>query len=164
MLRPATPADIPLIRSLADRIWWAHYPDLIGPGQVRYMLELMYSTSALERQMQEEAQQFWIIQPEGEPLGYLAVSQRGPGSYFLHKFYLDTSQQRQGIGSRAFRALLDLYPDIHELRLTVNRRNIRSINFYFKIGFSIESCVDIPIGEGYVMDDFQMLWKAAAGG
>lgn len=164
MLRPATPDDIPLIRTLADRIWWAHYPALIGTGQVAYMLAQMYSAEALERQMRDEGQQFWIVQPGPQPLGYLAVSGRGPGSYFLNKFYLDTTQQRQGIGGQAFRALLEQYPDLRELRLTVNRRNIKSINFYFKIGFSIETCVDIPIGEGFVMDDFQMLWKKPAAG
>ena len=68
-------------------------------------------------------------------------------------------QRGRGLGAAVFGALLDQYPDALEIRLTVNRQNYKSINFYFKIGFIIESCLDIPIGEGYVMNDFQMLWR-----
>ncbi len=52
-LSPATPSDIPLIRTLAQRIWWAHYPEIIGAEQVEYMLGLNYSAEALQRQMDE---------------------------------------------------------------------------------------------------------------
>jgi RimJ/RimL family protein N-acetyltransferase len=155
----AAPTDIPAIRELAHRIWWAHYPSIIGEAQVTYMLDLMYSEATLRRQIVEEGQDFWLPLLEGRPAGFLAVSRRGEGDYFLHKFYLDNERRGLGLGSRAFRLLLDCYPDLRELRLTVNRRNFTSINFYFKMGFIIEKCVDIPIGEGYVMEDFQMVWK-----
>jgi hypothetical protein len=45
------------------------------------------------------------------------------------------------------------------MRLTVNRQNYKSINFYFKIGFRIEKCADFPIGNGFVMNDFVMVWR-----
>ena len=41
-------------------------------------------------------------------------------------------------------------------KLTVNRQNFKSINFYFKNGFTIESVADFDIGNGYVMNDFIM--------
>lgn len=159
MLKLAAPTDIPTIRELAHSIWWAHYPDLIGAEQVEYMLGLMYSEEALERQMNREGQHFWLLQPADMPIGFAAFSRQGEGQYFLHKFYLEGAEQGQGVGSRAFQALLQQYPDLVELRLTVNRKNFKSINFYFKNGFRIETCVDIPIGQGFVMTDFQMLWK-----
>jgi ribosomal protein S18 acetylase RimI-like enzyme len=46
------------------------------------------------------------------------------------------------------------------IRLTVNRQNFKSINFYFKLGFKIEKVADFDIGNGYFMNDFVMLWKA----
>ena len=157
-LRPATEADLPYIEASAHRIWRAHYTDLIGAAQVDYMLQLLYTPDSLRRQM-AEGQQFWIVEDEGAARGYLSVSDKGEGAYFLHKFYLDNQQRGKGIGTQAFAALLETYPDLKELRLTVNRQNFKSINFYFKIGFTIEQCVDIPIGEGFVMDDFQMVYK-----
>lgn len=158
-LRLATPADIPLIRALADKIWWAHYPSIISDAQIAYMLDMMYSETELARQM-TEGQTFRLVLADGQPLGFVAVSQLAEGSFFLHKFYLDTAQHGRGTGSEAFRQLLAALPaDLREMRLRVNRRNFKSVNFYFKVGFVIEFCVDTPFGPDYVMDDFQMLWK-----
>lgn len=159
-LAAATENDAPLISALAGRIWRMHYPDIIGAEQVEYMLALLYSPEALVRQMQE-GQRFFLPQADGDILGYLAVSEKEPGKYFLHKFYVDNGKRGGGLGSILFKRLLAMFPDLTELRLTVNRMNYRSINFYYKVGFIIESCVQIPIGGGFVMDDFQMLYKPA---
>ena len=159
MLRPATLSDIPIIRELAHRIWWAHYPGIITDAQIEYMLGLMYNAAALERQMMEEGQQFWLAEANGMAIGYLSIGLQGDGAYFLHKIYLDNTHRGKGFGAQAFQMLLDQYPDLMELRLTVNRQNFRSVNFYFKVGFTIEKCIDTPSGRGFVMDDFQMLWR-----
>jgi len=157
-LRLAVPDDIPAIRDLAQRIWWAHYPEIIGAAQVEYMLDLNYSAEALERQMQE-GQAFLLVQADDAVAGFIAVSEKGQGQYFIHKFYLDNGLRGRGLGAAAFSALLDLLPEALEIRLTVNRQNFKSINFYFKTGFVIEHCLDIDIGSGFVMNDFQMLWR-----
>jgi RimJ/RimL family protein N-acetyltransferase len=155
-LRRATEADIPLIRQMAERIWWEHYPSIISEDQIAYMLELMYNDQALLLQMKEEGQEFWLPEKNGQALGFLAVSRKEGGDYFLHKFYLDTRER--GLGTIVFELLLARYPDLHTLRLRVNRRNFKSVNFYFKVGFRIEYCIDTPFGGGYVMDDFQMIY------
>ena len=160
-LQQATPGDIPTIGALAHRIWWAHYPAVIGEVQVRYMLGLMYSHEALQEQM-EKGHIFWLVMDGGETIGYLALSNQGEGRFFLHKFYIDNEQRGRGIGRQVFQELLAHYEGLRALHLTVNRQNYKSINFYFRIGFTIECCVDIPIGEGYVMNDFQMLYVPRA--
>lgn len=159
-LEQATPGHIPLIRDLAQRIWRVHYPPIIGKEQVEYMLDRNYSLEALQRQIEAEGQIFWLVMEHGTVAGFIAVSDKGEGRYFIHKFYLDNEKRGRGIGKRVFDVLLAHYPACREFRLTVNRQNYKSINFYFRIGFSIEHCIDIPIGEGYVMNDFQMVFKA----
>ena len=156
-LQQATPGDIPRISTLAQRIWRVHYPAIIGEKQVEFMLNLIYSHEALQRQI-EEGQVFYLVMQNDEAIGFVAVSDQKEGRYFLNKFYLDNEKRGRGLGKIVFELLLARYPALRELRLTVNRQNFKSINFYFKIGFIIEKCVDIPIGEGYVMDDFQMLY------
>jgi len=42
------------------------------------------------------------------------------------------------------------------ISLTVNRRNIKAINFYFKAGYVIRSAVDLAIGRGFTLNDFIM--------
>ena len=157
----ATPTDIPAIQALAQRIWRAHYPDIIGVVQTEYMLGKFYDNDSLRQQM-AEGQQFWLVQDPAAsdgPLGFLAVSDKGEGRFFLHKFYLDNERRGRGLGKTVFELLLARCPGLQEMRLTVNRQNFKSINFYFKIGFVIEQCVDIAIGEGYEMNDFQMRFK-----
>ena len=53
----------------------------------------------------------------------------------------------------------EVVASIEKLRLTVNRQNFKSINFYFKNGFKIDHVEDFDIGNGYVMNDFVMLWE-----
>lgn len=160
-LASATPDDIPAVQALAHRIWWAHYPPIIGEAQTAYMLERMYSAEALRRQMTKEGAQFWLvyIAQSDTPIGFVAISQQAAGQYFIHKFYLEAEQQGKGLGAETFEQLLEKYPDAREVRLTVNRQNYKSINFYFKMGFRIERCADFDIGDGFFMNDFVMCWK-----
>lgn len=157
-IRKATKADIPAIRQLAERIWWEHYPSIISEAQIEHMLRQLYSDAALQQQMEEEHQEFWLPESSEQAFGFMAISKKGEGDYFLHKFYLDTREK--GLGTILFELLLARYPDLRTLRLRVNRRNFKSVNFYFKVGFRIEYCIDTPFGEGYVMDDFQMIYPS----
>ncbi|MDN4165796.1 GNAT family N-acetyltransferase [Cytophagales bacterium LB-30] len=159
-LRSASQADIPQIHALAVRIWNAHYPAIIGQQQVDYMLGKMYSPAALAQQM-EEGQTFYLVIEDDQAIGYVAINAQGEKAYFLNKFYVDSQKQSKGIGSRVLQMLLAQYPNWETLRLTVNRQNYTAINFYFKNGFVIEKVIDMPIGEGYVMDDFQMIKRKA---
>lgn len=156
-LQQATPGDIPRISALAQRIWRAHYRAIIGEKQVEYMLGLNYSFASLQQQI-EEGQMFYLVMQYDEAIGFLSVSSQGEGRFFLHKFYLDNEKRGRGLGKIVFELLLARCPDLCQLRLTVNRQNFKSVNFYFKTGFVIEKCVDTPIGDGFVMNDFQMLY------
>jgi hypothetical protein len=78
--------------------------------------------------------------------------------WFLNKFYIDQTLSAKGMGSRAFHLLMDkLQPS--KVTLTVNRKNYKSINFYFKNDFMIHEVKDFDIGNGYFMEDFVMVWQ-----
>lgn len=157
-LRLANPADIPQIAALAHTIWHQHYIPVIGQAQVNYMLGLMYSDAALREQMEQKDQQFYLVEEAGETPGFVSVSHEADRHVFIHKFYLDQQKAGKGLGSRVFAMLLELLQP-EQVRLTVNRQNFKSINFYFKNGFVIERVADFDIGNGYVMNDFVMIWK-----
>ena len=155
-LRLATESDIPLVSELARRIWLDYYPAIVSVEQIEFMLERMYSTDALSEQMRN-GQIFYLPQTAQGTVGYLSVSETDPGSYFMHKFYIDNGLRGKGIGQEVLQLLKNILPAMQVLRPNVNRRNYQSINFYFKAGFIIESCMDIPIGNGYEMNDFRMV-------
>jgi len=148
---------LPQIAELANKIWNVHYPPIVGQAQVDYMLSKFYALPALEQQILE-GQQFYFITQNDEKCGFIALTQKEDNHIFINKFYIDNSLQGKGIGKLVFENLKTLYPN-SQFTLTVNRQNHTAINFYFKIGFTIKEVADFDIGNGYVMNDFVMIWK-----
>lgn len=157
-LVPATQNDFNQIEALAKDIWPKHYTPIIGAGQVNYMLNKLYSSSALKKQT-EEGQVFHLVVNDNDPVGFISVSHKSVADYFLHKFYLLQEKQNKGLGSVVFKKIFEELYSPESIRLTVNRQNFKAINFYFKLGFRIEKVEDFDIGNGYFMNDFVMLWK-----
>lgn len=157
-LHKAQAQDIPLIASMASKIWKAYYPAIITHEQIDYMLDKFYSVTSMEEQM-NGGQDFYLIKKVEDVVGYLSVTKQNEGDYFLNKFYIDLDEHRKNIGETSFLLLLDLLPDLYTIRLTVNRSNFKSINFYFKLGFIIEEVKDFDIGNNYFMNDFIMIYK-----
>lgn len=159
-LREAKTEDIPAIAKLAETIWHQHYTSIIGTDQINYMLGMMYSYESLTEQMTQKNHVFYLIYENERCIGFISISkmENATHSYFIHKYYLLQELAGKGTGTAAFIELLkELKPE--ELRLTVNRQNFKSINFYFKNGFKIEQVADFDIGNGYVMNDFVMVWR-----
>lgn len=157
-LRPAAIHDIPKISHLAEIIWNQHYRSIIGEDQILYMLGRMYSKESLKEQMEEKQHLFFFIEDEKETLGFLSAHRVEGHRWFLNKFYILQEKAGKGIGSMAFDLLCQRLGAQH-ITLTVNRQNFKSINFYFKKGFTIDHVADFDIGNGYVMNDFVMVWK-----
>lgn len=155
-LKLAAPTDIPIIYQLAEKIWYDHYSSIITTEQIEYMLDKFYSPEALEKLM-KNGQMFYLIQDENEnSIGYLAVTETQTGHWFMNKFYIATESQGKGIGAEILNQWENLTQP-KELSLQVNRKNYKSINFYFKTGFVIKEVADFDIGNGFSMDDFIMV-------
>lgn len=151
--------DIPLIAQLANVIWNQHYPDIISREQISYMLNMMYSDASLAEQMNSKQHRFFLIEDAGKAIGFISVHREQNDDWFLNKFYINQQVAAKGLGGKAFEALKHTIAP-NKLTLTVNRQNFKSINFYFKNGFKIERVADFDIGNGYVMNDFVMVWNA----
>lgn len=150
--------DISELSVLASKIWNTHYPSIIGQKQVDYMLEKMYSIKSLKDQIHKKNNKFISASKDDKMVGFISYSKEDEENFFIHKLYVNTDIHNRGIG----RALYDyVFKDknLKTIRLTVNRQNVKAINFYFKMGFIIEKIIDIDIGDGFVMDDFVMVYR-----
>jgi ribosomal protein S18 acetylase RimI-like enzyme len=158
--RIATTADCPLVRSLAERVWAPTYAHLMGPEQLDYMFEMMYSVENLARAMTEGGQRFLIFSHEGAHVGYIAYETLPDHHFYLQKIYLLPSGQGTGMGRAMLDALLGhlrgLDPAARRLGLNVNRHNVRAVCFYLRNGFEVVSRRDKAIGRGYFMNDYVM--------
>lgn len=161
-IRKAELTDLAAIEALAVKVWNIHYPSVITQDQIDFMLEMMYSQKSLKIQIEEKKHEFYLAQEADRLLGFISIEleNENKGSYFLQKFYIDTEIQNQGLGKFMFAYLTDLIRARNGkvIRLNVNRKNYKPINFYFKSGFKIELVKDVQIGNGYEMNDFQMVF------
>ncbi len=154
--RPATSLDISTINFLAQKIWRIHYSNIISAEQIEFMLLNRYSSRAIEEGM-KSGEKYFLAFRESEAVAYASIEQKN-NFYYLHKFYLDVSKHRTGIGKQFFHYLLSQIDASKPIRLQVNRTNYKAINFYFKVGFVIEQVGDFDIGGGYFMNDFVMTY------
>ena len=154
IFRKASIADILLISQLAEKIWREHYPSIISVEQINYMLQSRYSHEAIEEGMKGE-EKYFLAYADEQPVAYASIEWKD-GFYYLHKFYNDVSNHRKGIGKQFFDYLLTQIDSSKPIKLQVNRQNFKAVNFYFKVGFVIESIGDFHIGGGYYMNDFVM--------
>jgi GNAT superfamily N-acetyltransferase len=152
--REANSTDVPVIAQLAGKIWHEHYPSIISVQQIDFMLQNRYSATVVLEQMQH-GERYFIAFAGSEPVAYASVEWKG-SYYYLHKFYIDVCKHRQGIGTLFFNYLLQQVDSNKPIKLQVNRKNIKAINFYFRMGFVIEAVGDFDIGGGYYMNDFIM--------
>ena len=155
-LKLAVLSDIPTIYTLAEKIWYDHYSSIVSVEQIKYMLNKFYSPDALERSMNEGQMIYLINDEKNNSIGYLAVTETQAGQWFMNKFYIQTQLQGKGIGVDVLKQW-EYLAKPKEVSLQVNRKNFKSINFYFKSGFIIKEVADFDIGNGYSMDDFVMV-------
>ncbi len=155
-IKTAAPADIPLIRTLCLQVWPQTYAAILTPAQIDYMLELMYSETALASQMDGGAT-FLLLYEANEPVGYAAFEEQAAGIFKLQKLYVLPAGQGKGRGRYLLEYIVDACKKRggRSLELQVNRNN-RARFFYEKLGFTVQREADFPIGNGYLMEDYVM--------
>ena len=159
-IKKATTTEIPLIQQLSREIWNKVYPTIISQKQIDFMLDMMYSEDALQKQMKEMSHHFILLYFDGIPVGFASYSIKSfqePEVIRLNKLYLQPEYHGKGLG----RAIMDYIIQQAKLlagsllELNVNKYN-PSVAFYKRQGFSIASETLLDIGNGYIMDDYIM--------
>jgi len=156
-IRPATAADIPLLRELAQRIWRECYPGIITAEQIEFMLGWMYAAEKIAEELRDGIA--WeIVEDTGAAIGFLSFSREDDGRVKLHKMYVLPERQRRGTGQRLLAHVCETARTLgaREVWMQVNKRNTRAIAAYLKAGFRIQSEAVFEIGGGFVMDDYLM--------
>ncbi len=143
---------------LAYHIWNQHYPAIIGQGQVDYMLDRFQSFPVIQEQIRQ-GYLYYLIQTGGNIAGYTAlVSRPDRHSLQISKLYLLADWRGRGLARYVVATAFDMARGLglDRLYLTVNKYNHASIAAYQKIGFAITGELVADIGNGFVMDDFEM--------
>lgn len=156
-IQRATEDHIFAIQSLSDVIWPHTFGEILTKDQIAYMMDMMYSTESLEKQMYELNHQYLLVEEDGEYLGYLSyeLNYKGRKTTKIHKIYVLPSIQGRGIGRFFINAVEEIAKenDNNTLSLNVNRYN-KALDFYKRLGFEIVGVEDIDIGNGFLMEDY----------
>jgi ribosomal protein S18 acetylase RimI-like enzyme len=160
---PCVPADLPVVSRLAHAIWWAHYPGILTSGQIEYMLARGYSDDALRVFLDTPDAGLALARTPDEPAGFVAWYPIDAVTTKLDKLYVQPERHGQGIGRRliAHVEAAARAAGRTDLVLNVNKHNAKAIDAYRRAGFAVRESVVVPIGNGYVMDDY-VLGKALA--
>lgn len=156
-IQPCDSSHISDIQTLALAIWPFTFQHILSAEQIHYMMDMMYSTAALTSQMDEQQHKYLLLQADDQPLGYLSYQSNYHQQPItkIHKIYLLPSAQGKGLGRHFFESVTAIARSNGDLKLSLNvNRNNTALGFYQKIGFSIVGQEDIPIGNGYLMEDY----------
>ena len=153
-----TADDIDTLIPLAYRIWHAHYPGIITPEQIDYMLERGYTRPVILDEINNQGVIWLAIKSGDTMIGFAALGPYAPQSMKLHKLYLLPEYHGAGIGARALAEVERIARDnaASTLVLNVNKHNSRAIHAYERAGWQVAEEVVADIGNGFVMDDFVM--------
>jgi len=156
---PATEKHLAVITELACVIWRAHYPGIISPEQIEFMLARMYALETLREEIRARNIRYDCLFVGEEFTGFASY---GPteksGAFKLHKLYLLPSCHGRGLGSLLLRHCESEARRLgaRRMMLAVNKRNTKAIAAYQRNGYTVAESVCVDIGGGFVMDDFVM--------
>ena len=155
----STSAEIEQVATLARYIWTEHYVPIIGSTQVEYMLDRFQSAAAIKQQINDGHEYFLIrVTPDDAVVGYMdVVTQPDASKLFLSKLYVSVGARGNGLGRQLFdhARTLARQRNLATLWLTVNKFN-PSLQTYLRWGMVNTGSIVKDIGNGFVMDDYQL--------
>lgn len=146
------------LRSLTRKIWRQHFPGIITPEQIEYMLRKFYGLWSIYKKLWR-GEIFYLIRAGKDYVGYFSYTlEPDLQSAQLNKFFLLNDLRGQGIARAAFAHMMHVSKNAGATKmwLAINRKNKDSIAAWEHLGFKIVREEAFNIGNGFVMDDYIM--------
>ncbi len=152
--------DMKKLAGMADEIWKEHYISINALDCIEYMLEKFQSLEAIKNQIENLNYEYYFVTYKDKIVGYTGIQPQGK-ELFLSKLYILQQYRGLSLGRKCFEFIRQQAVDKHlqGIRLTVNKKNFGSIEFYKHLGFKIVESVVTDIGNNYVMDDYIMYYE-----
>lgn len=136
-VRTASERDVEAIRELLAETWHATYDDIYGVEKVNGIVASWHSAAAIKASIGKRDGEF-LVADDGRMLGGIGFAAMSPSltkTAILHQLYVHPTCQKLGIGRDIFAELETCFPDAEIMRLEVEPKNQRAINFYGRLGF-----------------------------
>jgi len=132
-------------------------PGIISVEQIEYMLDRMYATEVITKEI--HAGTCWELIRDGEEaVGSCLLARPTAARLRLHKLYIQVERHGQGLGRASLNHVMEIAAALgaQEVSLFVNKKNQKAIRVYERAGFAIAESVINEFGGGFVMDDYRM--------
>ncbi|WP_309641021.1 GNAT family N-acetyltransferase [Flavobacterium sp.] len=158
----ATAQDFPTIQKIAYETWPITYGNILSKTQLDYMLEKFYSDETLLNNLTQKGHRFLLISDHNGVLGFASYEHHYQQNHMtrLHKLYVLSTAQGKGAGKLLLEEVERLAQEnqANTVSLNVNKFN-NAYTFYLKSGYEKLAEIDIPIGDGFLMEDYVMQKK-----
>jgi GNAT superfamily N-acetyltransferase len=148
------------VEELARIIWPTCYAQILSAAQIDYMLDMMYAVERLVMEQRAGVQLVLIAAGAGgEACGFASWGGSAQARVCkLHKLYVVPMEWGRGLGGALLAHVTGsaVAEGYDAMRLNVNKYNQRAIAVYQRKGFVQVAAEVVPIGGGYVMDDYVM--------
>jgi diamine N-acetyltransferase len=166
-IKAATVEELRIVQAIAYQTWPITFGGILSKPQIAYMLDMMYSLDSLKSQVEEKKHCFLLASEEKSVLGFLSyeLNYGKMAKTKIHKIYILPQAQGKGVGKSLIQSAIDAArkDKNSHLILNVNKYNLKAIRFYEKLGFYEAARENIPIGNGYLMEDVVMELKLEEG-
>ncbi len=153
----STDDDIMSIDAMAKVVWPETYDPIIPEGQAEYMVKRFQTAEAIRKQI-SEGFVYEIARLDGEDVGYCGYKMEGEDVLYVSKLYVLAEGRKSGIGKLMLEAAMDAGRAVgaKRMHLSVNKSNVRAIEFYEHMGLVKESSYYGEVGDGFYYDDYRM--------
>jgi len=159
ILKKISEDDIDSLQKLSQEIWNLHFPGIISNDQINYMLEEMYNTETIKKELINGI--IWkIFYLNNDPIGYISYSMMEKNKCKLHKLYIHPDFHGKGLGKLGLDDVKNyaIKNNAIEILLNVHRDNIKAIKSYIKYGYKKVKKLDTVFG-GFLLNDFLMKYE-----
>lgn len=142
------------LSALASEIVKEHYDPIVGAEQNDYMIEKFQSVSALQAQLAQGYQYYFVCLEPDRQIGFMGMYQRG-SEWYISKLYLHKDFRGRGYAREMLDFAISLAKKAGTERITLNvNKYNNAVAIYEKLGFEKIRDEVNDIGHGYVMDDY----------
>jgi len=151
-IRYAVEADLPAVCALLNETWHDTYDALLGAEWVNEVSARLHAVDNLRKQLGVPGTSFLVAVDQGRIVGHILVDARKPPALVVSRLYVLPAHQRGGVGARLLAAATAEHPEGETLRLDVEARNEKGVNFYRRAGFTEVGRTVVEGSEHLVME------------
>ncbi len=127
--------DAQTIKNLLRSTWNIIYADAFTPSDLEKIVSVWHSIDLLKQQINDPDVLFLVVRDEDKVVAMVNTNKLEGENLNIQRLHILPEYQRQGIGSKLVKEVIDRYPSAKKLGLEVERGNKQAINFYHKLGF-----------------------------